>query len=155
MLGSSAGMIASVGSSSALSANVIIQRQDELSSGCEDYELAPAGNHVEGASRSHLLIAGYGRLHILVNQVGNVWLPPRWKATKRALQYLWHTKYMGPTYGEELGGNTKLSTWVDADYGIWPDMRRSISVVMRGKDAISWLSRIQRATTAASARAQY
>ena len=41
-----------------------------------------------------------------------------WKATKKALQYLWRTKDMRTTYGEEPGGNTKLSAWFDADYGI-------------------------------------
>lgn len=84
MLGSSAGMIASVGSGPALTANVIIQYQDKLMtqdpSGLEDYELALAGYHVEGAGWPHLPIAGYGCLRRLVDQVGDVWGPAGWKA---------------------------------------------------------------------------
>ena len=83
--------------------------------------------------------------------------PAHWKAVKKALQYLWRTKDMGITYGKEPGGNIKLSAWVDADYGTCPDTRRSVSggAVMMGKGAISWFSRIQKATAAASSEAEY
>ena len=65
-------MIASVGTGSALTTNVTAQRQDEFwvgdsgatehmtqdPGGLEEYELAPAGQRVEGADGSHLSIAG-------------------------------------------------------------------------------------------------
>lgn len=58
---------------------------------------------------------------------------------------------MDLTYGRELGGNTNILAWVDANYGICPDMRHSVSggAVMIGKVAICWLSRIQNVTVAA------
>ena len=82
--------------------------------------------------------------------------PAHWKAAKKALQYLWRTKDMGITYEGGTGG-TKLSAWVDADYGTCPDTRRSVSggAVMLGDGAISWFSRVQKVTAAASSESEY
>lgn len=85
-------MITSVDLGSVLIANTKHQRQNGFwvgESGAtehitldfdefEDYELAPAGQRMEGAGGSHLPIAGYGRLHLLVDQgVGDMQGPAR------------------------------------------------------------------------------
>ena len=46
---------------------------------------------------------------------------------KRALQYLWRTNDVVITYGGTSGSRTKLSAWVDADFGTCSDTRRSVS----------------------------
>ena len=80
-----------------------------------------------------------------------------WRAAKRALQYLWRTKDVGITYGGTPGPCKKLSAWVNADFATCPDTRRSVSggEVMLGEGAISWLSRVQKVTAAASSESGY
>ena len=74
-----------------------------------------------------------------------------WRAAKRTLQYVCRTKDVGP------GSYTKLSAWVDADFACCPDTRRLASggVVMLGGGAISWFSRVQKVTAAASSESEY
>ena len=80
-----------------------------------------------------------------------------WRAAKRALQYLWRTKDLGITYGGTPGSSTKPSAWMDADSAACPDTRRSVSggAVMLGGGAISWFSRVQEVTAAASSESEY
>ena len=80
-----------------------------------------------------------------------------WRAAKRALQHLWRTKDVEITYGGTPESCTKLSAWVDADFATCPDTRRSVSgeaVMLRG-GTISWFSRVQKATAAASSKSEY
>lgn len=52
--------------------------------GLEDYELSPAGQHVEGGSGSDVTTARYGRLRLLVDQgVGDFLGPARELSLKR------------------------------------------------------------------------
>ena len=83
--------------------------------------------------------------------------PVHWRAAKRALQYLWRTKDVGITYGGTPGSCTKLSASVDADFATCPDTRRSVSggAVMLGGGVISWFSRVQNVTAAASSESEY
>ena len=74
-----------------------------------------------------------------------------WKAARRALQNLWCTKDVGITYRGTPGPWKKLSAWVDADFTTCPDTRRSVS----GGAAISWFSRVQKVTAAASSESEY
>ena len=63
---------------------------------------------------------------------------------------------VGITYGGTAESCTKLSAWVDADFTTYPDTRRSVSgtaVMLRG--AISWFSRVQKMTAAASSESKY
>ena len=78
--------------------------------------------------------------------------PVHWRAAKRALHYLWRTKDVGITYGGTQGSCTKLSACVDDDFTTCPDTRRSVlgGAVMLGGGAISWFSRVQKGTAAAS-----
>ena len=83
--------------------------------------------------------------------------PVHWRAAKRALQYLWRTKDVGIIYGGTPRSCTKLSAWVDADFATCPDTRRLVSggTVMLGGGAISWFSRVQKVTAAASSESEF
>ena len=83
--------------------------------------------------------------------------PVHWRAAKRTLlQYLWRTEDVGITYGGTPGSCTKLSAWADADFATCPDIRRSVSggAVMLPGGAISWFSRVQKVTAAASSESK-
>ncbi|CAM9938991.1 unnamed protein product [Ascophyllum nodosum] len=82
--------------------------------------------------------------------------PVHWRAAKRALQYLRRTKDVGITYEGTLGSCAKLSAKVDADFATCPDTRRSVSggAVILGGGAISWFSRGQKITAAASSESE-
>ena len=83
--------------------------------------------------------------------------PIHWRAAKRAQQYMWRTENVGITYGGTQGSCTKLSVRVDADFATCPDIRRSVSdgAVMLEESAISWFSRVQKVTAAASSESEY
>ena len=78
--------------------------------------------------------------------------PVNWGAARRALQYMWRTKVVGIAYGRTPGSCTKLSACVDADFANCPDSRRSVlgEAVVLGGRVISWFSRVQKVTAAAS-----
>ena len=82
--------------------------------------------------------------------------PAHWKAATKALQYLKRTADLGVTYGG-ISADMKLSAWVDSDHATCPDTRRSVSgaAVMLGGGAISWFSRAQRVTAAATSESEY
>ena len=64
---------------------------------------------------------------------------------------------VGITYRGTPGSCTKLSAWVDADFATYPDTQRSVygGAVMLGGGAISWFSRVQKVTAAASSESEY
>ncbi|CAM9771874.1 unnamed protein product [Ascophyllum nodosum] len=78
-------------------------------------------------------------------------------AAKRALQYLWRIKDVGITYGGTPGWCTKLLAWIDADFPTCPDTRCSVSggAGMLEGGVISWFSRVQKVTAAASSELEY
>ena len=68
------------------------------------------------------------------------------------MQYLFHTKEWGITYGGQgCGLNNKAYT--DSGFGACLNTRRSVSgaVVMWARGAVSWHSRMQAVTTASGA----
>ena len=78
------------------------------------------------------------------------------KAVMKILQYLFHTKEWGITYGGQ-GCGLCMEANTDSDFRAYLDTRRSISgaVLMLVKWAISWHSRMQNVTASGTSEAEY
>ena len=82
--------------------------------------------------------------------------PAHKKAVMEILQYIFHTKEWGITYGGQ-GCELCMEAYTDSDFGACPDTRRSVSgaVLMLEKGAISWHSRMQEGTALGTSEAEY
>ena len=82
--------------------------------------------------------------------------PAHKKAVMKILQYLLHTEEWGITYGGQ-GCGLCMRTYTDSDFGACLDTRRSVSgaVLMLGKGAINWHSRMQEVTASCTSEAEY
>ena len=82
--------------------------------------------------------------------------PAHKKAVMKILQYLFHTKKWGITYGGQ-GCGLCMEAYTASDFGPSLDTRRSISgaVLMLVKGAISWHSRMQEVTASGTLDAEY
>ena len=70
---------------------------------------------------------------------------------------MWRTKDVGITCGGTSRSCTRLSTWVHADFATCLDTQRLVSggAGMRGWGVISWFSKAQKTTAAASSKSEY
>ena len=82
--------------------------------------------------------------------------PAHKKAVMKISQYLLHTKEWGITYGGQ-GCGLCTKAYTDSDFGACLNTRRSVpsAVLMLGKGAISWHSRIQELTPSGTSEAEY
>ena len=82
--------------------------------------------------------------------------PAHKKAVMKILQYLFHTKVWGITYGGQ-GCGLCMEAYTDSDFGVCLDTRRSVSgsVLMLAKGAISCHSRMQEVTASGTSEAEY
>ncbi|CAN0440751.1 unnamed protein product, partial [Ascophyllum nodosum] len=82
--------------------------------------------------------------------------PAHKKAVMKILQYLFHTKEWGITYGGQ-GCGLCMEAFTDSDFRACLDTRRSVScaMLMLAKGAISWHSRMQEVAASGTSEAEY